>query len=170
MLSPIELRHQRATSRTRTGIAGATVPHADRCTIVTTETPDRFELSSIEVAARCLAKLGHGALVRSGTSLSPARVTEEARFELAMDLDAHCGLAVRRLQPLGHSSSVERRGLEPLESLAGHLVYSQVQLPLCQRSSRPPLKRSSQGSLKGRTWDLPGWIRTSDLRLPGATP
>ena len=62
LLFPIELRHHRVTSRTRTGIAGATVPRADRCTMATTKTPDRFELSSSEVAIRCLKPLGHGAM------------------------------------------------------------------------------------------------------------
>ena len=60
--------------------------------------------------------------------------TEEARFELAVNGAVHDGLAIRCLQPLGHSSSMEHRGLEPLKPLAGCLVYSQVQLPLCQCS------------------------------------
>ncbi len=66
-------------------------------------------------------------------------LAEETRFELAVDEVAYDGLAVRCLKPLGHSSVMEHRGLEPLESLAGRLIYSQVQLPLCQCSVFPTL-------------------------------
>lgn len=47
----------------------------------------------------------------------------------------------------------------------GRPVYSRVQLPLCQRSSRLAPARASAESM-----GLPGWNRTSDLHLPKMAP
>lgn len=123
MLYPIELRHHWATSRTRTGIAGATILCANHCTMVTRKTEgigqirtavNRVCKSTPEpTRPRCQRQEADNRLLRN-RDIPCQPPTEEARFERAVGGAAHCGLAVRCLKPLGHSSSMERRGLEPL--------------------------------------------------------
>ncbi len=116
--------HQRVTIRIRTGIAGVTVPSAGHCTIVTRKrhrTDSNCRQAGLQAAAlttrpRCL--VSEQGQVPPGRT-PPTIKTEEARFELAVDDTAHCGLAVRRLKPLGHSSRMEHGGLEPPVPCAG---------------------------------------------------
>lgn len=73
------------------------------------------------------------------------RDTEEARFELAVDDNAHYGLAVRRLKPLGHSS---RR--------VGALLRKQTQnwpAPVCPAGIEPAISTAQR-------WRHPSWLRT----------
>lgn len=92
--------------------------------------------------------------------------TEEARFELAVDGAAHDGLAIRCLKPLGHSSSMEHRGFEPLKPI-GRLIYSQVQLTALPMLHSAHLQHCP---LSAKMSNLPGWSRTSLLYLPGVAP
>ena len=89
VLSPIELRHHGVTSRTRTGIAGATVPRANRCTIVTMTTKDTGQIRT--VVNRVCKPMPYQTRPRcpvpgQETAIFCQRKTEEARFELAVDL------------------------------------------------------------------------------------
>ena len=119
----------------------------------------------IWVAIRCLAARPrcHVAGQPAGIPAAclPAR-TEEARFERAVGEAAHGGLAIRCLKPLGHSSSMERRGFEPLKpSRASGLQPGAITiLPTLPVRETQAFSESS----------LPGWDRTSDLYLPGIAP